>query len=354
MVTTAYYTAASKVDDIKDLFSASNWSVGICFTQDKSVAKELATVNEAYLYKCKLDLANTKTLNKKDISNRALQESLKSCGFDSLLIEQNRNCLPKLDKVVETVQYLVFKPECVQTISCTPLKYTLKESLQIHSQLNPNLFEDGRLKEEVRDRLIEIGDKFAADLQEAGIPLKVVDYWLVGSNAAYNYQPDSDVDLHIIVDTSEVDADPALLRLLYDYAKASITKNYDITIKGHPLEIYIEDSNASSVSNGVYSIKRDKWVKIPTPDEDRVLYPEETDKFKELLQQYYDLEDEDIEQFINNLYILRKDSLAAEGEFGLGNLIFKEFRNSGRLQQLKDRMYAAESKRLTLEGLNID
>ena len=49
---------------------------------------------------------------------------------------------------------------------------------------------------------------------------------------------------------------------------------------------------------------------------------------------------------------MRKESLATDGEWGIGNLIFKEFRNLGYLDSLKDRKYKHRSKELTLEGLN--
>ena len=48
---------------------------------------------------------------------------------------------------------------------------------------------------------------------------------------------------------------------------------------------------------------------------------------------------------------MRKISLASEGEFGKGNLVFKQFRNNGYIDELKNRKYAYKSKELTLEKL---
>ena len=36
-----------------------------------------------------------------------------------------------------------------------------------------------------------------------------------------------------------------------------------------------------------------------------------------------------IDDFIEDVYDLRKNSIAKDGEYGLGNLVFKEFRNLG-------------------------
>ena len=40
-----------------------------------------------------------------------------------------------------------------------------------------------------------------------------------------------------------------------------------------------------------------------------------------------------------------------EGEYGIGNLVFKEVRNQGLLQQLKDLLNLNTSKELSLESL---
>ena len=81
--------------------------------------------------------------------------------------------------------------------------FTLIEEFEIHNTLNKKLFENDKLKSEIRDRLIEVADTFVASIKEDKIPIKVYDYWLVGSNASYNYTNNSDIDIHIIVDISQ-------------------------------------------------------------------------------------------------------------------------------------------------------
>lgn len=226
------------------------------------------------------------------------------------------------------------------------------ESFEIHSQLNDKIFnlDDNLMKQEIRQRLIEIADLFVSSIQENNVPIKVYDYWLVGSNAAYNYTKDSDIDIHIIVDMDIVQ-EPYLLRLLYDYIKSSFSQKYDIAVKGHEVELYLEDIKTSAVTNGIYSLKQDKWLKFPQEQEPRIIDIEETPLFAQWLDRYEHLEDEECEQFLDDLYVMRKISLANDGEFGDGNLIFKEFRNRGYLDDLKDRKYKFESDRLTLEKL---
>lgn len=229
----------------------------------------------------------------------------------------------------------------------------IKENFEIHKTLNPNLFnlEDSTLKEDVRERLIEIADKFINNLKENTIPVKVVDYWLVGSSAAYNYGEFSDIDLHIIVNTDIVE-DSNILKLLYDYVRSNFNKNYNILVKGQEVEIYLEDINTTSVSNGIYSLKKNKWIKMPSKEDPTTYDVESTEEYKKWKLIYKNLKDTEIEDFINNLYLLRKESLSKDGEYGLGNLIFKQFRNEGILDDLKERLYQYESAKLTLENIN--
>ena len=58
---------------------------------------------------------------------------------------------------------------------------------------------------------------------------------------------------------------------------------------------------------------------------------------------------EDIADFIESLYDLRRKSIAEEGEYGIGNLVFKEFRNRGYLDVLKTLRDELKSSELSLE-----
>ena len=60
------------------------------------------------------------------------------------------------------------------------------------------------------------------------------------------------------------------------------------------------------------------------------------------------------QEFINKLYELRLSSIEKEGEFGVGNLVFKEFRNKGYLDNLKELSKKETSKTLTLESFKND
>lgn len=230
----------------------------------------------------------------------------------------------------------------------------LDESIERHETLNSKLFdENNKLKEEVREALLNVKDEFLKDLSENKVPLRVIDIWLVGSNASFNYTDKSDIDLHIIANLDDVCEDTCLLQILYNYVKASFNRRHDISIKGLPVEVYIQDVNSNSVSNGIYSLQEDEWIKFP---EQLPEYETDTTKLvglQDLLRIYNTLDRTNIEQIkslIDYAYIIRQKGLV-EGEFSDGNLSFKEFRNLGYLDELKDLVAELRSKELSLESL---
>lgn len=60
----------------------------------------------------------------------------------------------------------------------------------------------------------------------------------------------------------------------------------------------------------------------------------------------------DIDNLIEDIYNLRKEGMEEDGEYSIKNLIFKEFRNLGYLDNLKELRKKEISKELSLEQLN--
>lgn len=216
---------------------------------------------------------------------------------------------------------------------------------------------DGRgcLVDGVADKIKEIANQVIDDLNDNGIPIRLIDTWIVGSNAAYNYSEHSDLDIHLIVDMSVSD-NPQLLRTVYDYYKSSFNDKYDITIKGLNVEVYLEDMNTTSISKGIFSVGQDKWLRVPVPD-DYVYEVNLEPDLSNLKSEYMDLiaqDDKDkLQEFLDRLYICRKVSLAEDGEFGKLNLIFKEFRNLGYIDSIKSKINELTSKELSLESKGV-
>lgn len=236
----------------------------------------------------------------------------------------------------------------------------LEEDIEKHDELNPKLFEGNKLKQDVVDKINEIVDAFLESLAEDDIKIKVEDIILVGSNVSYNYTKDSDLDIHILADTSQLDCPDNLYPLLYGAYKSLFNRKMDINFYGIPVEVYVETDDTPLRSNGIYSVKDNDWIKEP----DQESIPEiDNDKVNELVQPYEDRFNEikenpsveAIDQLITDIYDERKEGMSKEdGEYSYPNLCFKEFRNRGYLDQLKDLRAEVLSKDLSLESLHED
>ena len=231
------------------------------------------------------------------------------------------------------------------------------EAIEKHDTLNPKLWDGNQLKPEVEEKLREIVQKFDDNLKENDVELNVKDICIIGSNANYNYSPDSDVDLHIVADTSVYPDQEDLAMKVYLAYKSLFNNKYDPTINGVEVEIYVEPDAVQANSNGVYSLDNG-WLKEP----EQVDVPEiDPEHVQELIQPYEDRYTqlisgdptvEDVDKLIDDIYLQRQSSIMKDGEFGDGNICFKEFRNRGYLQSLRDLKVELENKEMSLNDMN--
>lgn len=138
----------------------------------------------------------------------------------------------------------------------------IEEKVEKHDTLNPKLFEGEHLRPEIKEAALKIADRYAKTLEDYQIPFKLKDLVLVGSNASYNYNDQSDLDLHLIADISEV-PDEKLATAVYQSCAGLFNKNYSISFYDIPVEIYVETTENPVKINGVYSVMQDKWLKEP-------------------------------------------------------------------------------------------
>ena len=213
----------------------------------------------------------------------------------------------------------------------------------------PERFWDGdKFDPEVRDKLLKI----AADVADkAGVAGEVQDVQLTGSMANYNYTKYSDLDVHILLDFADINSDEDLVRAALDGKRFIWNLRHNISIGGHDVELYFQDMEDPHVASGLFSLLKDEWITVPTYDPPTI---DENDVQRKAgsVKGHID-ELETAAQSINSpaelaeltdiaaalrskVSSVRKDSLAASGEFGIGNLAFKELRNSGYMEKLID------------------
>lgn len=225
------------------------------------------------------------------------------------------------------------------------------KSFYIKDELSQKVWNDFKLKDEIKEQLITIGQDF---FEKTEIEVDVKDIVFCGSLCNYNWSEKySDFDLHIIIDFNDVNEDYELVEKLCDYAKKMWNSQHDIKIKEYDVEIAIQDENDLSEAlkttrmGGVYSLLNNKWIKKPTkvefePDEDLI-----KEKSKTLMMKIDDIEEsdnidyDDLKEKIDSVWKkikdFRKSGLESEsGEFSIGNLVFKLLRRNGYISKIME------------------
>lgn len=228
--------------------------------------------------------------------------------------------------------------------------FKISDAISFHDELNPNLWNNQTLRPEVKEQLLIIAKDF---LEELGVSdLDVKDITVSGSNAAYSYTPYSDLDLHILVDMSDMDNDE-IYRELFNAKKSIYNDTHDITIHGVPVELYVQDAREPVVSLGEYSILQDKWLRIPTKRRANLDQTATKQKYTKLLDIIKrTLKSKNIVQVskvIQKIKQYRKAGLDKGGEFGPENLAYKILRKQGLIDKLYNLRDKLHSETLTIE-----
>lgn len=282
-----------------------------------------------------------------------VKRTLKNWGYTTDDLQQMANDVWKDQSNIQIIADLVQKQ--------SNQKITLIEAIEKHNTLNPKLFtKEELLKDKVRDKMLEIVDEFLENLKEQEVKIKVDDIIFIGSNASYNYTKDSDIDLHVLANTKAVNYPDDLGSALYSAYRSLFNKQLDIQLFDIPVEIFVETEDSPRVSNGVYSVKKNKWIKKPVqediPEYDKEALDELVEKWetkcKDLINDIKadKLEDEKkVVKLITDIYEKLRKKGVAKGEYAIENLAFKELRNKGYLDDLKEYRNELTSKRLSLE-----
>ena len=156
--------------------------------------------------------------------------------------------------------------------------------IQIHNRLNPELWHDKSLIPEIREKLIKISAAFYDTLK---IKVAPEDVLLTGSSANYNYTPNSDIDLHILLNFKKINCELDFTKEYFLNKKSLWNNEHEITIKGKDVELYVQDVREPHKSTGIYSIMQNKWIVKPSVSN---FYLQNVNK-NEVIQKYNHIKD---------------------------------------------------------------
>lgn len=231
-----------------------------------------------------------------------------------------------------------------------PEEVSLK-SFKVNDYLENHIWgDDGNLDPCVRRVLMDISDDFWEFCNIRWVKPKTV--LLTGSICNFNWSEYSDIDVHVVVDFSEIHDNKEFVQEYFDDKKNDWNNSHEnLNVYGFPVELYVEDINAGTTSAGIYDLWKNEWLKEP---EEGNLEPIKLNKYaikqvaSEIMTEIDDLcdafDNEDdkhkIEEIGDAADDLSKKIKATrkiglkKGEMGSGNIVYKVIRRMGYLDKL--------------------
>lgn len=219
------------------------------------------------------------------------------------------------------------------------------ENIEFHNSLNPLLFDNNQLKPNIRRALLAIAKDFEDYI---GLDLNIDDITISGSNAAYSYTPESDIDLHLVVAIKD-----STIKELLDAKKNLYNSTYEITVKGIDVELYAQDRKEKHFSQGIYSVLNNKWISVPKKIRVNINDQEVHKKYKNYRDRIRTVLSSDnidvVKSTWDTIKKIRKAGLNKSGEFGIENLVFKLLRSNGWIEKLQTKIIDLKSQSLSVE-----
>lgn len=234
-------------------------------------------------------------------------------------------------------------------------------SIKMNDTLNPLIWEaDETLKPDIRNILLKNAKRFIefSDVEN----LKFSDIVLTGSLANFNYNENSDLDVHTILDFKQISENRDFVGDFFKLKKQLWTEHLPIQVKGFDVEMYFQDASEPHHSSGIYSLLKNDWVRKPIKKIINIDTASVQLKAADMINSIEELEDEiDSQNFLkkheqlkNKIKKYRQSGLDSKnGEFSVENLVFKILRNSGYLEKMVEMKNQYLIDDLSLNEINI-
>ena len=233
------------------------------------------------------------------------------------------------------------------------------QGMSVKDELDPLLWERDKLKDYIAEHLYNIAKNFFKNLELDWAAVK--DITLTGSLANYNWSKYSDIDVHLIVDYKAIDENEKLVNDFFRNTTIVWNKVHNIMVKGHPVELYVQSHAEPHHSTGVYSIKYDRWNKMPSkysPEIDYANVKKKAAKLMNDIDEVYELfaekkykeahdEAEKMKERVRNF---RQAGLERGGEYSVENLAFKLLRRNDYLKKLSSLKILSYDKMMSVNG----
>jgi len=147
------------------------------------------------------------------------------------------------------------------------------------------------------------------------------------------------------MDFGEINDNEELVKKFFDAVRSRWNKLHDIQVKGHEVELYVQNEHEPHTSTGVYSLSDNEWLVKPQKIEPYIdeatavkkmnSVIKELDKLRSLYNnRLYEESFELAQRIKEKIGKMRKGGLERAGIYSPENIAFKMLRRSGDIEDL--------------------
>jgi hypothetical protein len=225
-----------------------------------------------------------------------------------------------------------------------------------NNTLCPLIWNDKTLKDEVRVNLLKIAKDF---YEKTSFKAPIIDINLMGSVANFNWTPESDLDVHILIDFNQLKTPIETAEQIVKSASSQWNVEHNIIIKGHKVELNIQPmTDTKPHVTGIYSLVKNQWIRTPKRETLSIDKPKIKNKYQELkdyINSAISTSDRDYMKSVKK-YIdkYRQYGLDIKGELSNENIVFKLLRSTGIISKLKDAVNKVYDDELSIKEKNMN
>ncbi len=223
---------------------------------------------------------------------------------------------------------------------------------------NPNLCPDlwneqYQLDPKVRINLLRIANDF---YEKSKFPSPIIDIYLMGSISNFNWTPESDADVHVIIDYNKLQMPPETAIKSIKTASANWNLEHTILVKKHKVEMNFQNIHELKPHvTGIYSLMKDQWIRKPTQQNirvDKVAIQSKFSGLKTYIQNAIKSQNVDTmkkaKEYVDSF---RQYGLDHNGELSIENIVFKILRSKGLITALKNSITAIYDKQMSVDEI---
>ena len=207
------------------------------------------------------------------------------------------------------------------------------------------------LDPQVRASLLKMAYDF---YEKTDLKAPVLDVYLMGSIANYNWTNESDADVHVIIDFTQLQMPPDTAKSAAKTMGAQWNMEHKASVKGYKVELNIQDAKEEKpYVTGIYSLVHDTWVRKPifqNVQVDTVAVQSKFQGMKKYIDSVINSGDREMMKSAKKyLDAFRQFGLDHGGELSVENIVFKILRARGIVKKLKDSITMTYDKEMTVK-----